>query len=180
MSDGGDFIRRLGTGREREAFVAYHFIKRGLEVYVPPLKVRPRFSERHAYRDVRDMVVEGQDIEIKSTRYRFTSADDFPFDPAFVDTKEKVEAKGPPLAFVVVCQETHATMVIPGRTYPDWVDVKARDHARNIDVDWLACPLRHMKTLDDLVEHLLSTRSPNQSSSANSHSPQTDSKGGRS
>jgi len=151
------FLDRLKTGREREAYVAYRLIAEGLEVSVPRLRVRPSFDERHAYRDTRDMLVEGHEVEVKSTRFAFTGPDDFPFDPCFVDTEEKILAKGPPFAFLIVSQETGAIMAIPGKTSDRWILMEGRDHERGIGVRWLGCPLHRVKTFDEFVSFLKSS-----------------------
>ncbi|MBV47335.1 MAG: hypothetical protein CMN10_02050 [Roseobacter sp.] len=148
------FQRRIGTGREREAYVAYRLIAEGLEVSVPRLRVRPSFAERHAYRDTRDMIVEGHEIEIKSTRFAFTDPGEFPYNPCFVDTEEKILAKGPPFAFLIVSQQTGAIMAVPGKTRDRWVVMEGRDHERGIGVRWLGCPIHLVRTFDEFVRHL--------------------------
>ena len=150
------FRRRLATGREREAYVAYRLIAEGLEVSVPRLRIRPTYAERHAYRDTRDMIVEGHEVEIKSTRFPFTSAEDFRFDPCFVDTQEKIQSKGPPFAFLIVSQPTGAIIAVPGKTWSEWVVIEGRDHTREIGMRWLGCPLRLTRTFDEFVAHLKS------------------------
>ena len=162
QQDEEHFQRRIGTGREREAYVAYRLIAEGLEVSVPRLRVRPTFADRHSYRDSRDMMVEGREVEVKSTRFAFTSPGDFPFDPCFVDTEEKIVAKGPPFAFLIVSQKTGAIMAVPGKTRDEWVVMDGRDHDRGIEVRWLGCPLRLARTFDEFVDFL--SQSPGQSS----------------
>lgn len=153
--DEGHFQRRIGTGREREAYVAYRLIAEGLEVSVPALRVRPRYEDRADYRDSRDMICAGQELEIKSTRFAFTSKRDFPFDPCFVDTEEKIEAKGPPFAFLIVSQKTGAIMVVPGKTRDRWVKMSGRDNDRGCPVRWLGCELSLVREFSELVDHLL-------------------------
>jgi len=151
------FQRRIGTGREREAYVAYRLIAAGLEVSVPSLRVRPSFDVRHAYRDTRDMMVEGHEVEVKSTRFAFTDPQNFRFNPCFVDTEEKILAKGPPFAFLIVSQETGAIMAVPGKTHEKWVVMEGRDHERGIGVRWLGCPLHLVRTFDEFVQFLNSS-----------------------
>ena len=151
------FHSRLGTGREREGYVAYRLIAEGLEVAVPRLRVRPTYAERHAYRDTRDMIVEGHEVEVKSTRFGFTDPTDFRFDPCFVDTEEKILAKGPPFAFLIVSQETGAIMAIPGKTRDRWVVMEGRDQETGKAGRWLGCPLHLVRTFDEFVSYLKST-----------------------
>ena len=149
-----DFKQRIVLGRACEAAVAQAFIAAGLEVYVPPLKIRPNFEERAEYRDKRDMLVNGQEIEVKSTSRPFLTPDDWPFDLFFVDTAEKIESKGVPLAFVVISQVTSKMFVIPGKTRPHWEVFTGNDKKRGIGVAWLACRKTHLRTFSELVEHL--------------------------
>lgn len=155
VQDEEHFRLRINTGREREAYVAYRLIARGLAVSVPALRIRPSFELRREFRDDRDMVVSGMEVEIKSTRFGFTNPQDFKFDPCFVDTEEKIVAKGPPFAFLIVSQVTGAIMAIPGKTRDRWVVIDGRDHDRGIDVRWLGCPLDLVRTFDEFTEHMI-------------------------
>ena len=141
QQDEEHFQRRIGTGREREAYVAYRLIAEGLEVSVPRLRVRPTFADRHSYRDSRDMMVEGREVEVKSTRFACTSPGD---------------------ACLIVSQKTGAIMAVPGKTRDEWVVMDGRDHDRGIEVRWLGCPLRLARTFDEFVDFL--SQSPGQSS----------------
>ena len=148
------FREQIGTGRRWEAYVAHQLIINGLEVSVPRFEVRPHVSERKRYRDVRDMVVEGRDVEVKSSTRDFSKPFDFPFDPMFVDTREKIESKGAPFAFLIVSQESGCILAIPGKTREEWIPQSGFDSKRGIKEEWLACPLRLVRTFDEFVNFL--------------------------
>jgi hypothetical protein len=148
------FRKQIKAGRKWEAYVAHKLIVSGLEVFVPRFEVRPHVSQRSDYRDERDMIVEGKEVEVKSTRFGFDRPKDFPFDPCFVDTEEKIVAKGPPFAFLIVSQETGAIMAVPGKTRDRWVEMSGFDHKRGINVKWLGCPIGLVRSFDEFVTFL--------------------------
>jgi hypothetical protein len=154
------FREQIAIGRKWEAYIAHQLILSGLEVFVPRLAIRSHVSERKKYRDVRDMVVEGRDVEIKSRKEDFSRPSDFPYDSMFVDTREKIESKGPPFAFLVVSQMSGCILAIPGKTRSKWVIRAGFDRTRKINEEWLACPIKLVRSFDEFIVFLKNSPDP--------------------
>jgi hypothetical protein len=148
------FRTQVNAGRGWEAYVAYKLIAAGFEVHVPSFFIRPTVAQRKAYRDIRDMVVEGKEIEIKSSSRFFTCPDDHPDENIMVDTCEKVDSKGEPFSFLIVSQKTGEIIAIPGKTRNLWKVKKGFDRVRKIEEQWYVCPASVTRTFDEFLQAL--------------------------
>lgn len=111
---------------------------RGHRVALPPVKVRPDSSERHAYRDGADLRVE-MPVEVKRRGFAFDGPDSYPYDSVFVDEVYKWEAADPkPLFYLVLDQRMISCAVVPRETRPSWSVETRRDKGR--ERDFYTCP----------------------------------------
>ncbi|WP_456598797.1 hypothetical protein [Blastococcus sp. SYSU DS0616] len=162
------FFEQLDAGHQYALFVGLTLITRGFTVQVPPSRRRERVEDRHAWAQEIDLYV-GRTcmdpdhhhhygripLEVKSRKLEFTSVEDYPRPPAFVDTKSGWDKKDPkPNAVILVSQVTKAMLVIRSSTSDRWGTVQTTDRVRHITDVWLTCPQDAMQSFDDFCAEL--------------------------
>lgn len=158
FDDDALFVSQLRTGHEFAEYVAERMMREGLAVRVTPIEIRADIEDRHRFADEHDLTVGRHRelrIDVKSRNLRFTSAADYPYPTALVDTLSGWRAKiRKPSAIVLVSQVTGAMLVIPRSTEPHWAVRRRTDRVRNIDDSFLEVPTSLLKPLDELVTWL--------------------------
>jgi hypothetical protein len=150
------FFKELREGYEWQKLVATYFQVSGLDVQMPELTFRVSFEEAGEYIDTKDLIVNGHIIEVKSRREHFTSAKDFPYHTAFVDTVAGYDAKiTKPLAYVMISRETKAMLCLPSFNKPDYWTIENRfDRVRKINENFYMAPKNKLRNLENLVQQI--------------------------
>ena len=99
MKTDATFIADLKQSQRGVFRIAEYLNRRGYNVQVPALQVRPDFDQRIEYADEYDLMiwkVAGEELkcEVKSHSTVFTCLDDFPYPDMFVDDYHKVSREG--------------------------------------------------------------------------------------
>ena len=156
MEDEDLFLRELRGGHAWQLLPAAFFALHGLKVEVPQLSIRGDAQDARIWSNSTDILLNGWPVEIKSRRESFTSAADYPFDTAFVDTVSGYIAKQvKPLAYVIVSRPTGAMLCLSVAKTRAWWEVLAKhDRVRDIDERFYAIDKRCLQPLSVLVEAL--------------------------
>ena len=143
---------RLGWAHED--LVATHLRGAGLDVDTPPKSWRADVSERHAYANELDLIVQGLRVSVKSRRVEFTTPDDIPANrnPLFVDTMRKWDQRTPePVAVVCVSQVTKAMIWTPASRRWQWSVKHAYDNVRGFAQDFWVADRSLWEPIDTLI-----------------------------
>lgn len=142
----GQFVDRLKGSSEAVFAVAYHHLRRGRTVEIPPLSISPGASENIAHTDGGDLFV----TTLKGTRYRieikhrkrpFTSLIDWPDPHIFVSNVGAVErAAGEVHAYIIVnLPLTHAA-VISQSSKGHWYVIERKPSNTDVAEKVYCCP----------------------------------------
>lgn len=117
-----NFVQDLQESQHSVNVVAEFLRGKGLSVIVPPTRVRAHSEERHKFRDVADLFVNGAPWEVKRRLRAFTNADDFPFSSVLVDLCSIYDRKDEKPKFYVICNidVTAGLLISPGKTFQFW------------------------------------------------------------
>lgn len=151
------FLDELRRGYEWQRYVAAKFAASGVLVTLAPLTVRDHISDAEQWTtDDSDLLCAGRHVEVKSRRLSFTGPADYPYPTAMVDTVTGWDAKRyPPVAVVLVSQQTRGLAVVPASSRGSWEIIERRDRVRGITVRSYACPRARLRTFGELVDWLL-------------------------
>lgn len=154
--DEAGFASELARGRKNELRVAMRILPLGLSVKVGSFWFREEVGKDERAADQNDIEVEGGHlVEVKGTRFAFTSADDFPYDPAFVMSLRRWQARTvKPCCVVVISEATDAMFVIATSTHGQWVVQRKLDRRRGFVEEFLAAPRRLLLPEARLLAHL--------------------------
>lgn len=169
LGDDERFRSELAKGHTYARHVAHLLMERGLTVQLPPSRFRSHVSERGQWsqdvdlwvgrecRDGHDHVGPGRlPIEVKSRDLAFTSAADYKYPTAFVDTKSGYEKKQrKPSATILVSRPTGGLLVIRKTTQPLWTEKDGFDHKRQIPDVWLHCPKSALQPFEGFVNDIV-------------------------
>lgn len=130
--------------------MAYELTRKGHDVLIPGLRVRPDVSQREAYRDGGDLRVKYGDqwrtVEVKHRKnIEFSSVHDYPYERVIVDACTSYDSKNPPpLMYVIINPAATACLLIDDKTRPLWQRVKKslKDRAGGTyQRDFYTCPV---------------------------------------
>jgi len=154
------FQKELIKGILWQLYVAERFRQLGCDVdhMDISLKAGP-VTDRERFINSKDLIVNGQVIEVKSRNQAFTCADDFPFSTLFIDTKDGFDKKvDKPVLYVCVSQNTGGMCALNvADTYKHWVVEKTWDSVRKIKLTAYACRKEMWTSIDDAAIILNST-----------------------
>lgn len=99
-------------GKEFERFVAAKLSKHDIQVSVEDDGIRDSIGQIARYTKTSgDLKIKGWPFEVKSRNVRFTTPDDFPYWPMFVDTVKSFDQKSiKPKGYIFVSQPTGILM----------------------------------------------------------------------
>ena len=151
------FLAELKDGHQWQLWVALQFLKHGLAVQVPELRIRPSQDDINSYTDTGDVVVilpERKAIfEVKSRDITFTCAEDYPYTTAFVDRVKTWERKrdNRPTGVLLVSQHTGAIVGVPSSTQAHWSVESRHDNVRDYDRDYYMADKSLLYDFGDIV-----------------------------
>lgn len=150
------FGKELAIGRKWEGVVADRLNSLGFSVVVPECNLNSiecKTERRAAAVDAVDLYVNGLIIEVKSRAYKFTCADDFPYDTIAIDTKSGFDAKtDKPAVYICISQITGDwTALDVEKTREHWVVSKRFDRKRGIPVVSYDCHKRHWGDVEETL-----------------------------
>ena len=150
------FQQELAKGKKWEAIVAQELEAAGFNVTIPNCEldsIECDAERRKAAANSVDMYVDGRIIEVKSRNYRFTCADDFPFETIAVDTKDGFDRKADkPVVYICVSQHTGDMIALDvEKTREHWVVSKRFDTVRKIPVVSYDCHKKWWGSVADVL-----------------------------
>jgi hypothetical protein len=150
------FEQDLYRSHQAVMLIAAQLTRRGNDVLIPGLKVRPDASQRAAFRDGGDLQIkhgnEWRAVEVKQRKNDFTGKHDYPYKDVIVDTCTIVDRLQPPALMYVVLNPsgTHAA-IIDDKTRPVWTrkkitfpDRKGELYTREVYV----CPVGYVRFVE--------------------------------
>lgn len=148
-------IEDVKVGHEIQKFVAGYFAALGVPVRIPELKLREKYST-DPFDDGGDLFMYEKLIEVKSTKYPFTSVETFKFDPMAVDDvaswKVKIKLGEKPVAVIEVCQKTKTMIWIPvAETEEHWTVGSMPRYRFDDQYDCLFCARKHWREIDGFL-----------------------------
>jgi len=152
------FRRELALGYELQCYVGQKLEDEGLEVYVPPLRVRPDVNDRAEYADKGDIFV-GHDptfiLQVKSRKLWFTGPKDFPFEDVIFYAKHAFDILDPkPVATVIISQQTQGIAVVSTRSKLHWKVLRSKDYTRQYRQNVYTIHRDRLLSFQKLVEFL--------------------------
>lgn len=148
------FLTTLRHARSFEVAVALRLLDAGLTVQLPERSEAPDVSHAAQHSDRGDLIVAGRWIvEIKSTRYRFTCAADWPFEHGAYVTNEKAfrRRRPRPIAYVFVSQQTLAMLAVSTASEPTWKRVLT-EHPDRPAYTALCAPTSALRPIEALID----------------------------
>jgi hypothetical protein len=151
------FLAELKSGHQWQLWAALQFLKHGLAVQVPELKVRPSQDDINDYTDTGDVIVllpvRNAIFEVKSRDITFTSSRDYPYTTAFVDRVKTWERKkdNRPTGILLVSQLTGAIVGVPSNSQARWTIETRHDNVRDYDRDYYMADKSLLYDFDDIV-----------------------------
>lgn len=155
------FLANLVKGQRAEVVVALRLLLLGLTVRLDPRRedLRPTPAGYSRFSDDTDILVEGcYRVEVKSSTYRFTSPEDWPFPwGAYMWAKARWdEAAEHPHAFVLFSEPTGAALAVNGDSHPEWFVTENNDHRRErLSKPILCAPPHLIRPFDELTRYLV-------------------------
>jgi len=150
------FIKELQDGFAWQSLPMLFFKLHGFDVEMPDLEIREE-SIKNAGRffNSKDLFVNGQRIEIKSRKERFTSPGSFPYETAMVDTVKKFSGReDKPVAYVMVSRDTGAMLWVDATRHKDWSIIERFDNTRKFTERFYVVHRSKMMTMNKLVSAL--------------------------
>lgn len=116
--------------------------RKGYNVTVRPIRLRPTVAEMGAYADLGDLEIH-QRIEVKHRRaLSFTSREDYPYSTVMVDVCHTWDNAWPkPYAYLIFNREATVLAIVKGDTFPQWIRVEKMDSAKSRMRKLYECPL---------------------------------------
>lgn len=137
------FQKELITGTLWQCYVAEMFRQKGFDVLVPNLNliVGKINDDGESYINSKDLLVDGNIIEVKSRNLEFSCNSDFPFETVFIDTRQGYDAKtDKPVLYVCVSQKTGAIITLDvGKSFKHWKVERTWDSVRKINLVAYVC-----------------------------------------
>lgn len=131
------FKQELIKGILWQLYVAEKFRHMGYDVNRIDISMTPGpVEKREDFVNSKDLIAGGKLIEVKSRNVEFTSADDFPYDTLFIDTKDGFDKKkDKPEMYVCVSQITGAACALDvSKTKDLWEVTRTWDTVRKINL----------------------------------------------
>jgi hypothetical protein len=132
---------RRGLVREQEAKEVFGAYLRtlGYEVFVKPLRIRPKFQDRAAYSDGGADILMGRPgkplehkVEVKRRSRNFACAGDYPYPTINLERVDKIEKYGLALLYANVSDDlNYACCTMAKKTRSAWVAGDAHDTTRD-------------------------------------------------
>ena len=125
-------MRDIETSRLKVNTWAERMRSRGVQVWLPPERIRPTAAQRADYADDGDLMVQGR-IEHKVRDLMFTCREDYPYPTVIVDECRIEDAKAgdPVIAYVIENRDSTCAAVVYGWTKPSWQRMSRWDSHRN-------------------------------------------------
>jgi len=116
------------------------------DITVPDVRVRPDRSQRDAYADSGDILIDRgfgpERIEVKGRGCAFTDEADFPFPDVFVDSAYHIDNADPfPVAWFFVDRDCSHAGIVPAKTRSLWKRQNRYDRQRRHSEDFYSVPL---------------------------------------
>jgi len=135
------FVRDLLDSQEAVWLVARWLSRRGNNVTVRAIHVRPTVETLAEYGDAGDLEIVNR-IEVKHRRLPFTSAADYPYRTVTVDVAHAWDRAHPkPFAYVILNQSRTVAALVLRTTARQWERVTKHDHAKHRDRTFYECPV---------------------------------------
>jgi hypothetical protein len=156
MEDFDYFKDQCLLGKEFERFVAAKLAKHGISVTVEDDGIRESVGQISRYTKTSgDLKIKGWPFEVKSRNVEFTSPDDFPFWPMFVDTVKSYDQKLiKPKGYIFVSQPTGALIGLTSKHQPSWSKVNKFDTERKIKDAFYCVDRKYTVGEDTLIQRL--------------------------
>lgn len=150
------FREQLLRGRKTEERVAFDLLMEGFTVGLGRCEFRATFDDRHDFSDEKDIVVApGHVLEVKSRGIAFTSAEDYPYDTAFVCATRRWKARQrKPCAVILHSEKTGERLIVPASTRSHWKATNFYDSARGFNEEAFEITRDRLRPWSDLLEHL--------------------------
>lgn len=142
------FRARLQRSHSASLAVANYLQRQGWQTEVPPVVIRPHFSQRKAYGDKGDLFIwKGANpkltVEVKWRNVDFTSAETFPYPMVNVDRVNK-----PQLAFMYVSTNsslTHALIIRASSKHAWRIELSSDPKRGYTPFEVYRCSLEHIE-----------------------------------
>ncbi len=161
------FASELAKGHAWQLYVAMKLLQRGLVVQCSKLELWRTESGLVGRPPIEDFtksdvdILVGRDrvipIEVKSRRFAFRTAKDYPYKDAMVGTVDSWEQTTTrPEVVVLISQKTRAILAVNvADTFSNWTIEENDDGVRGIASERsYCCPLKHLRPFPKLVEWL--------------------------
>ena len=151
------FQQELIKGVLWQLYVAERFRQLGCDVDHMDLNIKAGpVTEREKFINSKDLIVNGNVIEVKSRNQEFSCADDFPFDTLFIDTKDGFDRKvDKPTLYVCVSQKTGGMCALNVHdTKKHWQVEKTWDTVRKIRLTAYACRKEMWLSMEEAAAYL--------------------------
>jgi hypothetical protein len=147
VKDDNSFIRDLNESRDAVNEFATKAWAKGVQVWLPPEKVRPDVSERREYADDGDMMLQAR-IEHKVRKnLSWTCREDYRYPTVIVDEVYKEDAKSdrPVLMYVIEDQTRQHAAVVYGWTRSKWNVERMHDPIQNRVCEFYTVDKRYVR-----------------------------------
>ncbi len=145
------FKGRVKNGWVYQNVVADYLDTLGLSVTRGGLYIREHAST-DPFDDGGDLMCEGMDVEVKSTRFPFTTPNDFKFPAPMVDSVasfENSKRNKHPVAYIVVSSQNGGMMYLPvDETRAYWIRVNKRDMNLDRRSGFYQCEKKYWRTME--------------------------------
>lgn len=150
------FIKELNEGFAWQYLPMLFFKLQGLDVQMPELEIRDgSIKNASPYFNSKDLFVNGQRVEVKSRKEKFTSPSTFPYETAMVDTVKKFTGrKDKPVAYVMISRDTGSMLWVDATRYDDWEIIERFDNTRKFRERFFVVPKNKLMPLNFLVNAL--------------------------
>lgn len=150
------FKEQCLLGKEFERFVAAKLAKHGIPVEIVDDGIRTSKGQIAAYtKSSGDLKIKGWPFEVKSRNVRFTSPDDFPHWPMFVDTVKSYDQKlVKPKGYIFVSQPTGVLMGFTSKHIVNCSKEEKFDNKRQISDIFYCIERRFILSEATLIERL--------------------------
>lgn len=138
------------SGYRWQYLPAVWFLAQGQHVEMPQLELRADISDAPRFADSVDIIVNGHTIEIKIRDIVFTSAADYPYPTAIVDTVKGLSEEH--AAVVLVSQETGAMLAVNPRKRDGWTREWRTDRVRGFEEEFWFAPRSALRPMSALLK----------------------------
>ena len=148
------FREELTKGYNWQKFVLLFLDLHGIKTEMPELEFRESIEKIPTFLNSKDMIANGQRIEVKSRTISFTSPNNFPYSTVLLDPPKKSDARKDVFAYIIVSRSTGAMIWLPMSSKEQWKVERKFDSVRKFWDDFYSVDKKLFKTMDSLINEL--------------------------